>query len=130
MTDIALVALGCALGGMARHFLAGFVARRAGETFPWGTLAVNVSGAFAVGVVAASASAAQGFFSDPSLWRLAVVGFLGSYTTVSSVSIQTLALVHGGQAWRAAANVALSFGLCLPSAAFGMGAGAALFGMV
>ena len=43
------VALGSALGGMARYFVSGFVARRVGETFPWGTLLVNVSGAFLIG---------------------------------------------------------------------------------
>jgi fluoride exporter len=130
MTDLHLVALGCALGGMARHLVSGWVAGRAGERFPWGTLAVNVSGAFAIGIFAAGAHAVQGWFADPALWRLAVIGFLGSYTTVSSVSLQTLALVHEGRTWNAAGNVALSLGLCLPFAAIGLHAGAVLLGAV
>jgi CrcB protein len=121
------VMLGCALGGMARYFVSGLVARRIGETFPWGTLTVNVTGAFAIGLIAASA-AAQGWFADLGQWRFAVVGFLGSYTTVSSFSLQTLALLREGETGRALANAALSLGLCLPLAALGLLIGARLFG--
>lgn len=129
MADFMWVMLGCAFGGTARYFVSGFVARRVGETFPWGTLVVNVTGAFIIGLTAASANA-HGSFSDSSLWRLAVVGFLGSYTTVSSFSLQTLMLLRDGELWRAAGNVALSLGLCLPIAAFGMFAGYSLFGKI
>jgi CrcB protein len=127
MTHAIWVMLGCALGGMARYFVSGLVARRIGETFPWGTLAVNVSGAFAIGLIAASA-ARQGWFADPGQWRLAAVGFLGSYTTVSSFSLQTLALLRDGGTGRAIANAVLSLGLCLPLAALGLLVGARLFG--
>ncbi|MFN3347993.1 fluoride efflux transporter CrcB [Pseudorhodoplanes sp.] len=128
MTDLFWVMLGCAAGGMSRYFVSGFMARRIGETFPWGTLVVNVSGAFAIGMVAASASLSQGLFSDISLWRLVVIGFLGSYTTVSSFSLQTLMLLRDGEAARAAGNIGLSLGLCLPVVVLGMFAGAKLFG--
>ena len=56
------VALGSVLGGTARFWLSGFVARRVGETFPWGTMVVNVSGAFLLGILAASA-ASHGIFA-------------------------------------------------------------------
>ena len=124
MTDdlgliIALVAAGSAAGGMARFFVSGLVARTIGQTFPWGTLAVNVSGAFAIGVLAALAHS-QTLFAQPEAWALAVIGFLGSYTTVSSFSFQTLALVRSGDRRRAVANVALSLGLCISAVALGM----------
>ena len=76
------VALGSVLGGTARFWLSGFVARRVGETFPWGTVVVNVSGAFLLGVLAASA-ANHGIFGEVSPWQFAAIGILGTYTTVS-----------------------------------------------
>ena len=128
MNDVVGVMLGCFAGGMARYFVSGFIARRIGETLPWGTLAVNVSGAFTIGLIAASASA-HSAFADLSLWRLSVVGFLGSYTTVSSFSLQTLMLLRDGEPWRAAGNAAVSLGSCLPVAALGLWAGGRLFGL-
>lgn len=119
-----LVALGSALGGLARHFVSGLVGRRIGETFPWGTLVVNVSGAFAIGILAAAATR-EVLFQAPEPWLFAVVGLLGSYTTVSSFSLQTLALLRDGQRLRAAANVALSLCLCLAAVALGFAAGSA-----
>ena len=123
---LAWVVLGSALGGPARHFVSGVVGRGIGETFPWGTIVVNVSGALAVGVLAAAASA-HGVFS-PAAWQFAVTGFLGSYTTVSSFSLQTLALVRDGQHLRAGGNVLLSVMLCLVAVALGYAAGLAALG--
>ena len=115
---IGLLAVGGALGGMARFFVSGVVARRLGETFPWGTMAVNVTGALAIGVLAALflTPEARAVTNLPA-WAGLVLGFLGSYTTVSSFSLQTLALARNGEAGRALANVALSLGLCLAAAA-------------
>jgi fluoride exporter len=121
------VIIGGALGGMARFWLADFVGRHLGERFPWGTLAVNASGAFAIGVLTAvlplGAAEAGGL-----AWHLAALGFLGSYTTVSSFSLQTLALAHAGAWRRAGTNVAGSLGLCLSAASIGLFAGAWLTG--
>ena len=128
MEDLAWVMLGCALGGVTRFWLSGVVGRHVGETFPWGTLAVNVSGAFAIGIVAAAAASGHGWFADLSVWRLTVVGFFGSYTTVSSFSLQTMALLRDGEVVLAAGNVVLSLGLCLPAAALGLLAGMRLLG--
>lgn len=125
MGAVGWVVLGSAFGGTARYWLSGVVGRRAGETFPWGTMAVNVSGAFAIGIVAALA-AGGGWAASHHAWRLAVIGFLGSYTTVSSFSLQTLALARDGEWWQAAANIALSVVLCLSATAVGLAAGAAL----
>lgn len=120
MTNFLCVMLGSAIGGVARYWVSGVVGRGIGETFPWGTMVVNVSGALTIGVLA-GAAAGGAWPSAPAAWHLAVFGFLGSYTTVSSFSLQTLALAHDGQHGRAAANVALSLGLCLSAAALGFG---------
>ena len=119
------VVLGSAFGGVARFFLSGFVGRRIGETFPWGTLAVNISGAFTIGAIAAAADARL-LFNVPEAWALAVTGFLGAYTTVSSFSLQTLALAREGDWLRAGGNVVLSVVLCLTAATLGFNLGARL----
>jgi CrcB protein len=121
------VALGSVFGGIARFWLSGFVARRVGETFPWGTMVINVSGAFVIGVLAASA-ADQGVFAEVRPWQFAVTGFLGCYTTVSSFSLQTLALARDGEMARASGNLLLSLILCLAAVAAGFAAGLHLFG--
>ena len=125
MLALLSVAIGSALGGTARYWLSGAVGRSVGETFPWGTMAVNVSGALAIGVVAALA-AGGGAAASEHAWRLAVIGFLGSYTTVSSFSLQTLALARAGERLRAVGNILLSVGLCLSAATLGLAAGGAL----
>lgn len=120
------VALGSATGGPSRYFVSGLVGRRLGETFPWGTMAVNVSGAFLIGLVAAAAMV-EGLMPMAG-WQFAVIGFLGAYTTVSSFSLQTLALARDGQLRRAGGNVALSLVLSLLAVALGYGVGAASLG--
>src|SRR6184192_4666829 len=113
------VVLGSALGGTARYFLSGVVARRVGETFPWGTLVVNVSGAFLIGIFAALARDNASVFASPNPWLFAVTGFLGCYTTVSSFSLQTLTLARNGEPLAALGNVAFSVGLCLAAVSCG-----------
>jgi CrcB protein len=124
---LAWVALGAAFGGTARYFISGVIGRRFGETFPWGTTVVNATGALAIGI-AAAAAVASGPMQAPAAWQLAVVGFLGSYTTVSSFSLQTLALARDGQVWQASGNVLLSLVLCLTAVALGFAIGAAWLG--
>ncbi len=113
------MALGSALGGIARYFLSGFIARRVGETFPWGTLVVNVSGALLIGIFGALARDSSSIFASANPWLFAVTGFLGCYTTVSSFSLQTLALARDGESGRAAGYVALSVALSLCAATLG-----------
>lgn len=120
------VVLGSAIGGPTRFLVSGVVSRRVGETFPWGVMVVNISGAATIGFVAAASDAR--LLPLPDAWQLAVVGFLGSYTTVSSFSLQTLSLVRDGQILRAGSNVFLSIALCLSGAALGYATGAALLG--
>jgi fluoride exporter len=122
---MAWVALGAAAGGVARSVVSGLIARTLRETFPWGTMTVNVTGAFLIGVLSVLAEN-HAIFARPEAWPLAATGFLGSYTTVSSFSLQTLALARGGALGRAAVNVLLSLLLCLSAVAAGVMAASAL----
>lgn len=105
--------LGSGLGGLARWGASGFVASRLGETFPWGTLAVNLSGSLLIGFVA-TLTGPEGRWLAPAAFReFFMLGLLGGYTTFSSFSLQTLNLAREGEWARAAANVLLSVALCL-----------------
>lgn len=122
ITTFASVALGGFLGGPTRFLVSGIIARRWGETFPFGTLTVNVVGAFLIGAAAAFALALPATLP----WALAVTGFLGSFTTVSSLALQTLVLAQDGEIGRAFANVAVSLALGLLAVTAGFAATAAL----
>lgn len=115
---IAIVA-GSVLGGCTRYFVSGVIARRLGETFPWGTMTINVTGAFLIGIFGALATHPDSVFAAPNPWLFAVTGFLGCYTTVSSFSLQTLTLGRNGEPAHALANVVFSIGLCLAAVSCG-----------
>jgi len=118
--QLLVVAIGGALGGAARFWLSGIVARRFGETFPWGTLVVNVSGATVIGGLAAVLlEPGSHAVNQVPVWSGLVIGVLGSYTTVSSFSLQTLALVRAGEPGRAVGNIFGSLVLCLSAATLG-----------
>jgi CrcB protein len=111
-----LVLVGSALGGMARHFLSNAVARRIGETFPCGTLLVNVSGCLVIGALAAFTAADGGIAGQLGAREFLAVGFCGGYTTFSSFSLQTLNLVRDGEWRRAGLNIVGSVAICLAAA--------------
>jgi CrcB protein len=127
LMDAGAVALGAMIGAPSRFFLSGLVARRLGETFPWGTMAVNLSGALLIGVAAGFAQA-RGLSTQSPLWGFAVTGVLGSYTTVSSLALHTRALSRDGEPRRAAGNVAFSVALGVAATAAGLALGAWAFG--
>lgn len=107
------VALGSALGGVARYWCSGLIANLVGETFPWGTLVVNVVGSFLIGVIA-TISGPDGRFLVPAEARqFLMVGILGGFTTFSSFSLQTLNLARDGQWLLVGANIVGSVVLCL-----------------
>ena len=107
------VFIGGGLGSMARFAFSGWIARQFGETFPWGTLLVNVSGSFLIGLFATLTSP-EGRWLVPGLWRqFFMLGICGGYTTFSSFSLQTLRLAEEGQWFKAGANSVLSLVLCL-----------------
>jgi CrcB protein len=111
--DYLWVAVGSALGGMARYWCSGVAARIAGQTFPWGTLIVNVLGSFIIGLFA-TLTGPDGRLFVPSDARIFVmVGLCGGYTTFSSFSLQTLNLVQDGEWLHAGGNIIGSVTLCL-----------------
>jgi CrcB protein len=113
------ITVGSVLGGCARYFVSGVIARRLGETFPWGTMTINVSGAFLIGILGALATHPGSAFAAPGPWLFAVTGFLGCYTTVSSFTLQTLTLARSGEPLHALGNVVASVGLCLAAVSCG-----------
>jgi fluoride exporter len=125
LVHLLIVGLGGALGGIVRFWLSSTVNRWLGGAFPWGTLVVNVSGSFAIGLLAASLPKAS---TGSTLWLALAVGILGSYTTVSSFSLETLTLLRNGQPLQAGLNVAVSLGLCLGAATLGYVSGHGGFG--
>ncbi|HEY0368218.1 MAG TPA: fluoride efflux transporter CrcB [Chthoniobacterales bacterium] len=112
MLNYILVMLGGAIGTGARFWLSGLVAVRYGETFPLGTMIVNVSGCFLVGVLATTSDPLGYFVIAPNVRQFLLLGICGGYTTFSSFSLQTLDLARDGDWLRAALNVVLSLALC------------------
>ncbi len=113
MLNYLLVALGGAIGSVARFWLNAVISQRYGETFPVGTLVINVTGSFLIGFFA-TATAPDGRWRVPPSGRaFFMVGICGGYTTFSSFSLQTLTLAQEGEWFRAGAYVLLSVALCL-----------------
>jgi CrcB protein len=107
------VALGSALGGAARFFCTGVAARLFGETFPWGTLFVNVLGSFIIGFFATLTGPDGRMFAGTTTRQFVMTGILGGFTTFSSFSLQTLNLANDGEWLQAGGNVVGSVVLCL-----------------
>ena len=110
MQNVLLVALGGAVGSVARYGVGVAAARWFGPAFPWGTLAVNVIGGLAIGVLAARVPT-----DDDNLRLLIGTGLLGGFTTFSAFSLETLRLLEqqpGLAALYAAASLVLSVGAC------------------
>lgn len=107
------VGLGSALGGMGRYWCSGVVARLVGETFPWGTLFVNVTGSFLIGFFATLTGPDGRIFAGSTMRQFVMLGLFGGFTTFSSFSLQTLNLVQDGELVQAGGNIILSVMLCL-----------------
>lgn len=108
-----VVMIGGALGTFARMGLSSFLAARYGESFPAGTLVVNITGCFLIGIFAGLTNPQNGLLVSP-LWRAFVmIGICGGYTTFSSFSLQTLNLFNDGEYFYATMNIALSVVLCM-----------------
>jgi fluoride exporter len=107
------VAIGGAIGTVGRFWLSGVVARAIGETFPWGTLIINVSGSFIIGFIAAFTGPEGRVFVGSTARQFMMVGLCGGFTTFSSFSLQTLNLMNDGEWLRAGGNIVGSVALCL-----------------
>lgn len=121
--QILLIGVGGFLGAVSRFLVQKFVNNYM-TTFPLGTLAVNVVGSFILGLLL------YGITYDRELTinlrDLAAIGFLGSFTTMSAFSHETMLLFNSGNLFQAVLNVALNIGLCLMAVYFGRNIGLTL----
>lgn len=106
MQKIILIGLAGLIGTLGRYWLSGLVARTYGETFPWGTLVVNVVGCFLAGPLFYLME--ERFLVSSTLRTVVLIGLLGGFTTFSSFGLQTFTLLRDGQFGLAALNVTLS----------------------
>ena len=116
------IAVGSALGGMARHFCTDLSVRWFGATFPWGTLFINVLGSFIIGLF--FALTARSWDVSANMKLFVMTGFCGGYTTFSAFSLQTLNLMQAGEWLRASAYILGSVVLCLVAVWAGYALGA------
>jgi protein CrcB len=113
------IALGGAIGSVARAWTTNVMTRALGPHFPWGTILINVVGSFIIGVFGALTATDGRFTAHPDARAFVMVGICGGYTTFSSFSLQTLDLIRDGKPGAAFANIALSVILCLLSVTAG-----------
>ncbi|MFA5056825.1 MAG: fluoride efflux transporter CrcB [Opitutaceae bacterium] len=108
-----LIALGGALGSVARFFISGVVANQFGPTFPWGTFIINVTGSFIIGFYATLTGPDGRIFAGGNARQFVMTGICGGYTTFSSFSLQTLNLARDGEWLQAGGNTVGSVVTCL-----------------
>jgi CrcB protein len=118
---IAYIALGSALGGVIRYLLGGFIQRWSGGTYPLGTLLINITGSFLLGLI--YRYSADSAAITPEVRAMLTIGFCGGYTTFSSFSYESIRLLEDGQVGRALGYITLSVLLCLGGTAVGIVAG-------
>ena len=116
---IVLVFLGGAVGSMWRYWWSGWIAQRFGETFPFGTLGVNIVGSILIGVFSGLVTHVANSMIAAALVQLLVVGVCGGLTTFSSFSLQTYSLIVEGRWLSALSNIIFSTGLSFGGVAFG-----------
>jgi CrcB protein len=126
MMNALWIFVGGGLGSLARWGASGFIANTIGETFPWGTLLVNVSGSFVIGLFAAVTGPEGRWLVSNSFRQFFILGICGGYTTFSSFSLQTLTLAQDGQWFKAGLNCVLSLLLCLVGVWLGYVLGSAI----
>lgn len=114
------VMLGGAIGTALRMLVSSALAGRYGETFPVGTMVVNISGCCVIGMVAGLTGPEGMFFTSPFVRQFIMIGILGGYTTFSSFGLQTITLLNDGEWLRASLNVILSVVLGLLAVRGGM----------
>lgn len=122
------IALGSAIGGVGRYWCSRAVALALGGTFPWGTLAVNISGSFVIGVLAAISGPDSRLMLSPDARNFLMVGICGGFTTFSSFSLQTLELIRNRDVAEAFGNIFLSVAACMAAVAIGFIVGTMLSG--
>ena len=113
MVKALYVFIGSGLGGVLRWWISGLIANRFGERFPWGTLLVNISGSFIIGMFYTITGPDGRWLVRDNFKIFFIAGICGGYTTFSSFSLQTLTLAQSGQWLRAGVNVVTSLIFCL-----------------
>jgi len=111
MSKIAAIALGGALGALSRYWLVGVITSLLGRGFPFGTLAVNVAGSFLIGVM--YVLIVDRLHLAPEWQAVAMVGFLGAFTTFSTFSLETVNLLQTGRLLAAGTYITLSVLICV-----------------
>ena len=123
LANCLLVMLGGAIGTFLRFFVS-VLALPISRDLPWGTIIINLTGSFVIGLFGTLTLASGRYPVSENLRLFVMVGFCGGYTTFSSFSLQTLDLLRNGAVTRAALNIGLSVILCLAAVALGHVVGA------
>jgi CrcB protein len=113
MIGVLWMGVGGFLGTIARYFVSSAIAGVVGETFPWGTVIVNISGCFVIGVLAIATGPDGRLVVPPDIRQFLLIGVCGGYTTFSSFSLQTLNLMRAGDMAGAAGNIVVSVVACM-----------------
>lgn len=111
--------VGGGLGSLMRWGVSGWIANAFGGKFPWGTVIVNITGCFIIGLFATATAPEGRWMASGTMRQFFMLGVCGGYTTFSSFSLQTLTLAQDGEWLRAGANVLLSVVLCLVGVGLG-----------
>jgi len=120
----AMVGIGGCLGSILRFWLGSYIGGKLGTRFPYGTLVINVSGSFLLGIVFALLTARASWSPN---WRyLLLIGFIGGYTTFSSFEFETLRMIQDGQTGLGLLYVATSVAIGFVAVWGGMIAGKAI----
>lgn len=123
---VLLIALGGAIGSLARYYLSEAIALLVGPAFPWGTLIVNVTGSLVIGFVAGGGGENGRWVESAVARQFVMVGLCGGYTTFSAFSLQTVGLLEAGEIGHAGAYIVGSVVLCLVATWAGFAMAAAL----
>jgi len=103
MQNFLLISLGAVLGANLRYWVGGWAAEKFGSAFPYGTLIVNISGSLVLAFLMTVLT--ERYIADPR-WRLLLgIGFLGAYTTFSTLTYESVNLIIKGQLWAGVLNL-------------------------
>jgi len=126
MKNLVLVGAGGMMGAVTRYLVGGWISNLTSGRFPYATLAINVSGSFALGFFLSLALEKMAWGPSPRLFL--AVGFLGAYTTFSTFSYETVMLMQEGSWFLASPNAAGNLFGCLAAAMIGIATARAIFG--